>query len=67
METTFFEFGKKAVCPQFFKNPLNDVDVSLVWVFGIDKDVIKINNDKNIKFLDQDLVNIALEAGRCVR
>ena len=41
--------------------------MSLAWVFGIDKDVIKVNNDKNIKFLGQDLINIALEAGRYVR
>ena len=40
--------------------------MSLAWVFGVDEDVIEINNDENIKFLGQDLVNIALETGRCV-
>ena len=40
--------------------------MSLVWFLGVDEDVIKINNDKNIKFLGQDHVNEALEAGRVV-
>ena len=41
--------------------------MSLARVLSVDEDVIKVNNDKNIKFLGQDLVNIALETGRCVR
>ena len=67
METAFFEVGEKAVFPQFFKNPLNGIDVSLTWVLNVDEDVIEVNNDKDIKFLYQDLVNIALEASRCVK
>ena len=66
METIFLEVGKKAVFPQFLKNLSNDVDVSIVWVFGVNENVIKVNNDKDIKFLRQDLVNIALEAGWCI-
>ena len=30
----------------------------------MDEDVIKVNNDENIEFLGQDLVNVALEIGR---
>ena len=66
METAFLEVGKKAIFSQFLENPLNGINISLAWVFGVDKDVIKVNNDENIEFFDQDLVNIALEAGRCV-
>ena len=66
METASFELGKKAVFPQFLENQLNGVDVSLVWVLGVDKDVIKVNNDEDIKFLGHDFLNIALEVGRCV-
>ena len=64
METTLLEVGKKAVFPQFLENLSDGIDVSLAWVLGVDEDVIEVNNDKDIKFLGQDLVNVALEAGR---
>ena len=67
METTLLEIGKKAVFPQFPKNPSDGIDVSLAWVLGIDEDVIEISNDEDIEFLGQNLVNVALEAGRGVR
>ena len=66
MKTTLLEVGKKAVFSQFLKNPSNGIDVSLAWVLGVDEDVIKVNNDEDIEFLGQDLVNVALEAGRGV-
>ena len=40
--------------------------MSLALVLGVDEDVIEGNNDKNIEFLSWNLVNIALEACRCV-
>ena len=52
---------------QFFKNPLNGIDIGLVWVIGINEDIIEINNDKNIKFLGQNLIDITLEGGRCIK
>ena len=66
MKTTLLEVGKKAVFPQFLENPSDGVNMSLAWVFGIDEDVIEVNNDKDIEFLGQDLVNVALETGRGV-
>ena len=66
MEMVFLKVGKKAVFPQFLKNLLNGINMSLAWGLGVDKEVIKVNNDKDIKFLGQDLVNIAREAGRCI-
>lgn len=32
-------------------------------VFGIDNNMIEINNDKNIKIFDQSLINITLKVG----
>ena len=53
--------------PQFCKNPLNTRDVSFAWGFDINKYIIEINNDKNIKLLGQNLINIILEARQYVR
>ena len=33
------------------------------FIFSINKDVIKIHNNKNIKFFYQDLVDVALKCG----
>ena len=52
---------------QFFEKPSNGINVGLAWVFGIDKDIILINNDKNIKLFGQDLFNITLKTGWYVR
>ena len=60
---TLLEVGKKAVFSQFLKNPSNGINVGLAWVLSIDEDVIEVNNDKDIEFLCQDLVNIVLKAG----
>ena len=67
MKTTLLEVGKNAVFSPFLKNLSNVINVSLACVFRIDKDVIEVNNDKDIEFLSQNLVNIALEAGRYIR
>ena len=40
--------------------------MSLALVFSVDENVIEVKNYKNIEFLGQDLVNIALEASRYV-
>ena len=41
--------------------------MGLAWVFSKDKNIIQINNDKNIKLFDQNLIDVTLEAGWCVR
>ena len=67
IKLTLFEVSKKAVFLQFFEIWLNDMDTRLTWFFGIDKNIIYINNDKNIKILKQDLINIILKTGQSVR
>ncbi len=34
--------------------------------FGVDKDIIKVHYYENIEVLCQDLINVALENGRCI-
>ena len=52
--------------PQFFKNSLNGIDMSLTYIFYVDQDVIQVTNHKNVKFFGQDLMDITLEAGEYV-
>ena len=67
MKTTLFEFGKKAVFPQFVQHPADSINVSLAYILGVDQDVILVNNHKNVKFFGQDLIDVTLKAGWCVR
>lgn len=32
------------------------------WIFGIDKDIIQLHYDKDVKLLFQDLMDITMEA-----
>ena len=61
MKLTLFEISKWVMFLQFFENLLNVINVDLMKVLGIDKDIIKINNDKNIELLGQNFINIILE------
>ena len=49
--------------PEFSKDPSDSFHVTLSGVFGINQDVIKVYNDKNIKFFCKNLVDVSLEAG----
>ena len=67
MKMTLFEVGKKAVFPQFVQHPADSIDVSLACIFGVDQDVIQVNNHENVEFFGQDLIDVTLEASWCVR
>ena len=66
MKTTLIEVGKKVVFLQFGQHLSNKIDVSLARIFGIDQDVIQVNNYKNVEFFGQDLIDVILEAGWCI-
>ena len=63
----FLSLAKSLCFSQFFENLSNGIDVSLAWVLDIDEDIIYINNDKIIKLFGQDLIDISLETGRCIK
>lgn len=44
--------------PEVLKDSSNCFDVTLAWILGIDQDVVKVYNDKDIKLLCQDIVNV---------
>ena len=66
MKLALLKDDKKTIFFQFFENLLSSINVGFAWVLGIDKDIIWINNNKNIKFFDQDLIDITLETSRCI-
>lgn len=41
--------------------------MTLGQIFNIDKNVIQVDNNKNIKLLSQNLINIALEASQSIK
>lgn len=44
---------------RLFKNPLNRIN--MIYIIGIDENIIEIHNNKNIQFLSQDLIDITLK------
>ena len=48
--------------PELFQNLPYDYDVSIFVIINVDEKVIQIHNDKNVKLLSKDLVDISLEA-----
>ena len=45
---------------------MHRLDVAFFFVFGVDKDIIQIHNNKDIKRFRKDLIDIALEYCRNV-
>ena len=66
MKSTLFQIGIEAMFPQNVQHLSNSFYVTLAWVFGIDENIIQINNDKNVKLLSQELIDKTLEARRCI-
>ena len=46
---------------QLVKNPTYCLDMAFAFIFGVDKNIIQIHNDKNIEFFCEDLIDVALE------
>ena len=67
MELTLLQIGKETVFPKVLKYPPNDFDVSLAGILSIDQDIVQVYNNKDIKFLGWDLIDITLEGSRRVR
>ncbi len=66
MKTALLKVCVQWVLLQLVQHPSNDLDVLFVFVLGVDKDVIEVHYDKNVKLFYQDLIDITLECGRCV-
>lgn len=44
-----------------------NIHIWLAMVFGIDQDIVQVYNNKNIKLLGKDFINIALKAGKNIK
>ena len=53
--------------PQFPNNPPDSFYINLPGIFGVNQDVIKVHNDKNIKFFYQNFIDIVLEVGGSIK
>ena len=62
MKLALFDFGKKAIFPQLIKNLLYNINVEMAWILDINKDIIKINNGKDVELLGQDFIDITCKA-----
>ena len=62
MKLTLLQISKQVVFSQNIQIPLHVIHASLAWFLSVDKNVIQIHNDKNIKFFCQDLIDVFLEA-----
>lgn len=40
--------------------------MSLIYVFNINKDIIQVSNNKDIKFFSQDFIDVSLETCRYI-
>ena len=66
VKPVFFQIGKKLIFSQKIQHLLHSVYMTLAFIFGVNKYIIQVNNNKNIEFLGQNLIDIALEAGQSV-
>ena len=66
MKLTLSQVGKQQEFPELFLYPLYGWDVSISIIISVDQNVIQIYNDKDVKLLGKDLVDVSLEACWCV-
>ena len=66
MKLTFFQISIQQEFPQLVENPAYCLDVAFALIFGIDKNIIQIYNDEDIKLFREDLIDVALECCQSV-
>ena len=64
MKLTVFQTGKKFILLNEIQHLLHSFHIILAWILSVKKAVISIYNAKNVEYLCQDLIDIALKAGR---
>ena len=62
MEIILLQISIKVMFLELFEDPAHCIYVWLARIFGIKLNVIPVDNDKNILFLDKDFVDVTLKA-----
>ncbi len=61
IEIILFQVGIQQIFLSLVQNWLKSFYIVFFFIFGIDKDIIQVYNNKNIKLLYQDLIDISLK------
>ena len=61
MKLTFLQISILEKFPQLVKDPTFSLNMIFSFIFNIDKNIIQIYNNNNIKLFHVDLIDIALE------
>ena len=52
---------------ELFQDSAYHFHIWLAWIFDVDQNIIQIHHNEDIKLFSEDLVDVALKAGRCIR
>ena len=52
--------------PQVLKYQLHRIDMTLTWILGVNQDAVQVDDDKDVKLLGQDFIDVALEGGKSI-
>ena len=63
MISTLLQVGKQQKLSELLQHPLYGQDMFISVIISIDKDIVQIYNDEDVKFFSKDLIDISLEAG----
>ena len=66
MKPTLLQIGKKAIFSQKFQYLPHSFYMIPGVILSVDKDVIQIYDNEDIKFFYQDLIDVTLAAGQSI-
>ena len=66
MKSTFLHSGKQRKLPELFQNLPYSCDVTISIIINVDKDIIQIYNDEDVKLPSKNLIDKSLEACRYI-
>ena len=62
MKSILLQVDKQQELPKLFENLPYSCKVTFSVIITVDKDVIQINDNEDVKFISKNLVDISLEA-----